>query len=498
MMTSRFHSLPTELVVKIARALALPDLGSLLLVDTASNLSLTPLLYSSVAVKDVKFPQRYDRLSAVRTLAKSPEGTSFGRDLTSLIRKFYLDLVVIFDHERNILPILLAAAIPRMNNVHHFSCDLGECFTPAICVGILQAAASSLRTLRVANIHNIKYRKRVTPLDSLPTPPAHFSRLHLVDLPHFLSPDNIRLFAGLLQFAADQLHVLTLSVNTWRPQYKLSSLFLIPSFPNLHTLDIGLALLIIPELPAMPRVRSLRVRPTDSRLAPTAGSPVPPGSIPASAFPALERIACAFDVFPLFLGEHAIRPISIIELDNASYQHNLTDRWNVPIVPSWDRVQGALRDLRRASNTPLTSLSIGIHRIDFGDLPKVVPYVEDLEYLLVMLGMEPSGIGMLASLGEHMIARMPRLHTLLFSDGRLKLEAIRTRGTIVFTQKEYSQAEPDASGFSFAQQREWQRDVLHEFGRHSRVLRRVAFTTEFQWVKTDEGWEAVEEECNRW
>ncbi|KAI0644563.1 hypothetical protein C8Q79DRAFT_972495 [Trametes meyenii] len=493
-----FSSLPVELITKITRSLSLPDLASLLLVDTASNLSLTPLLYSSVRVKEVNFPQRYDRLSAIRTLSKRPEDTSFGRDLAPLVRTFSLDLVVIFDHERNTLPVLLAVAIPRMKNIQHFSCDLGECFTPAVCMGILQTATSSLRTLRVANIYNIKYRKKVTPLSSLPVAPPNFSGLHLVDLPHFLSQDNIRLFAGLLQFAADQLQVLTLSVNTWRPQYKLSSLFLVQSFPNLHTLDIGLALLIIPELPAMPRVHFLRVRPTESRLMPAAGSPVPPGSILASAFPALKHVACAFDVFSLFLGEHAARPISVVELDDTSYQRNLTDRWNVPSVPLWDRVQQILRDLRRASNAPLTSLSLGVHRLDFADLPKIVPYVEDLEYLLIMFEAEPSGVNTLASLGENMIARMPRLHTLLFSDGRLKLEAIRRRGMLTLTQGEYTYAEPDDSGFSFARRREWQRELLREFGQHSQVLHRVAFTTEFQWVRVDGEWQVMKEECNRW
>ncbi len=64
---------------------------------------------------------------------------------------------------------------------------------------------------------------------------------------------------------------------------------------------------------------------------------------------------------------------------------------------------------------------------------------------------------------------MPRLHTFLLSDCALKTMS-------------------DEGPFEFAHDEDYQRRVLAVYDQHSSSLRRVAFTTEFEWEKKEDGW----------
>lgn len=72
------------------------------------------------------------------------------------------------------------------------------------------------------------------------------------------------------------------------------------------------------------------------------------------------------------------------------------------------------------------------------------------------------------ALGEAIIARLPRLHTLLLSDVAYKYGG-------------------QNHAFHFARDLALQRRWLAEFARHSSRLRHVAFTTEFEWEKGADG-----------
>lgn len=64
---------------------------------------------------------------------------------------------------------------------------------------------------------------------------------------------------------------------------------------------------------------------------------------------------------------------------------------------------------------------------------------------------------------------MPRLHTLLLSDAR---------------------ALYDTGLFPFAHDEDYQRDALAVYDEYSSSLRRVAFTSHFEWEKRVDGWHA--------
>ncbi len=64
---------------------------------------------------------------------------------------------------------------------------------------------------------------------------------------------------------------------------------------------------------------------------------------------------------------------------------------------------------------------------------------------------------------------MPRLHTFLLSDGLARSFA-------------------HGCPFEFYDDEDYQRAALDNYDQHSSSLRRVAFTTEFEWEKREDGW----------
>ncbi len=73
----------------------------------------------------------------------------------------------------------------------------------------------------------------------------------------------------------------------------------------------------------------------------------------------------------------------------------------------------------------------------------------------------------IATFGETLFAHAPRLHTFLLSDAPMK-----------------------ADDFSMTFPRKRQLDWLEEWDEHPNALKKVAFTTDFVWTKTEEGWQA--------
>ena len=69
-----------------------------------------------------------------------------------------------------------------------------------------------------------------------------------------------------------------------------------------------------------------------------------------------------------------------------------------------------------------------------------------------------------------MLPQMPRLHTFLLSDGPAK--------TVY----------PGGGPFYYAHDEDYQRRALAAYDEQSSSLRRVAFTSEFEWEKRADGW----------
>ena len=72
-----------------------------------------------------------------------------------------------------------------------------------------------------------------------------------------------------------------------------------------------------------------------------------------------------------------------------------------------------------------------------------------------------------------MLPHMPRLHTFLLSDGPAK--TIWSVGGA-------------AGPFYYAHDEDYQRRALAAYDEQSSSLRRVAFTSEFEWEKREDGW----------
>lgn len=71
-----------------------------------------------------------------------------------------------------------------------------------------------------------------------------------------------------------------------------------------------------------------------------------------------------------------------------------------------------------------------------------------------------------------MLARMPKLHTFLLSDAALKREH-------------------PAYHFNLASAQTRQREIVHQWAEIAGSLRRIAFTTEMEWVRCGREWVPV-------
>lgn len=73
---------------------------------------------------------------------------------------------------------------------------------------------------------------------------------------------------------------------------------------------------------------------------------------------------------------------------------------------------------------------------------------------------------------SRMLSRMPKLHSFLLSDAPLKREH-------------------HAYNFNLARAQTRQREVVHEWAKFAGSLRRIAFTTEMEWVRCGREWVPV-------
>ncbi|KAI9069779.1 hypothetical protein FKP32DRAFT_1586620 [Trametes sanguinea] len=438
------------------------DLPEFALVDKLCNEICTPLLYRNVRLL---YPRTV--VSCLKTLATDPARLSFGRDLAALVHHF-----IISDYWRMSLgptdvdppdyEELLLGSLRLMSNVRTVSCmeslrGLGILepllSTPHQAVESVEMRIGTIAT----SVLSEELRGRLQQPDPLLPKLSNFN-IHIggsqTSKDIFLIRDFIASHAETIR----QLAMLSLSTTL----FKAVIPGLLSSLPGLQHLEVNVDQLYEPGFGRMSSVKSLTIRDFNLGNALTRQP-----RLPDTHWPTLEELVCSPWMVHAFLDEFVEprRPISTLRMDFVTYDRDYGDLV-LDFCPMW-------RDIFRAvgatcySAVPLKHLCFQALSSHLQRFNKLLPYLEKLESLIVALTENPTPSDVLA-LGETFIAHLPHLHTLLFSDAFYKI--FRRNGA-----------------FRFARDLGMQRKCLDEYSTYSAVLRRVAFTTEFEWEKGDDG-----------
>ncbi|TFK87639.1 hypothetical protein K466DRAFT_103006 [Polyporus arcularius HHB13444] len=460
-------ALPIELLRLICGAADRHDFDSIALSSRTLNEIITPALYSSINLHSP-----YTIYAFARTLA-SP--VAMKRDLASLVEHLsirdpdaWAGMSAFPTKHLSVVGRRLADAVPRMRRLRSITCQIGISHTLQIFTTLVSCPLRYLRAIDIKLYYPFLSRAmrqadsedpslavavrglKALRLDWSGTPPASY-----VSCMCSLLIDNHRT----LQSLAIPHHAGVLK-SVWRS---------IPSFPALEELEISPDVLSEPAFQDTSTIRRFSVPEwyTFDDI-----------EIPTPALPNLQDVTCFSRQLETFLPEHTghRRPISTVTLNHVTYEHtrsgghyaverrHLAHLWNSDIGP-------ALRALR-FSGASLLRLSIAVVELSVEALSDLAPLLKELEYLLIVLQDEPLGEendDENMSSWAQVFSYMPRLHTFLLSDCALKTMS-------------------DGGPFEFAHDEDYQRRVLAVYDQHSSSLRRVAFTTEFEWDKKEDGW----------
>ncbi|OSC96848.1 hypothetical protein PYCCODRAFT_1399756 [Trametes coccinea BRFM310] len=452
--------LPGDLLSMLCSFLEHSDLPSFALVDKLHNEICTPILY-----RTVRLLYRSAVESCLRTLAADPETLSFGRDLAALVQDFFLS-----EHWRadggsgpaNIQDTreLLLASLERMTNVRTVRCK-----EPLTGLGILGPLLATphpnlksldmrMCILETPDLTLTELEERLSDAD-LPLPQL---TAFTVRIDHLPTPEVTSFLHHLIASRADAIdHLGLVTANSNFVGAVIPSLALLPV---LQHLEVATSQLVVPGFGHMTTVKSLTVRDLVSHF-----SHLP--NIPDIHWPMLESLACPLRIVPFLLPGHtsARRPISTLRLNFVSYEQDYGDA-SIDYSPRWTDILAAIRCVGRSA-VPLKHLHLQAQPDHLKRFAQMLPYIPKLETLVVALTESPTQSSLMA-LGKAFIARLPYLHTLLFSD---------------VLRKFYRRN----AAFLFARDLDMQRRCLAEYSRHSSALRRVAFTTELEWEKGNDG-----------
>ncbi|RPD55383.1 hypothetical protein L226DRAFT_615629 [Lentinus tigrinus ALCF2SS1-7] len=456
-------SLPVELLHAICEDAERSGLYSIALCDKTFNSIATPILYSTI---DVQF--LYGIYACVRTLAAPPSKTSMNRDLAS-----YVEVISLYDpnervengskktRPRQLIRDRLDIAVPRMRRLRSFTCRVefdqtNQTFTTLVngTLPLIDSVDISVEPWELEDTEG-------APL-SVAVPSFKKLKLRWTDWAPRLPTWYKVLICSVLSASRYTLqslslgrHAFTAFQAAWRS---------IPSFPALRELEAEVQLLSEPAFQDTTSIRQYAVLDMIyTQLTPT-------------VLPNLEEVTCAPYELKWFLPERAEhqRPIKVITLDRARYERTLDGGsytiWDM--ADEWhDTISRSLRALE-FSGARLVRLSVVVSRLRVRDLLDLSPLLNELEYLLMMLEYAPGegyeGGDTIFAMTE-VLDRMPRLHTFLISDGMPK--------TCL-----------GGSPFYFAHDEAYQRRALANYDEYSSSLRRVAFTSEFEWEKRQDGW----------
>ncbi|KAI0758666.1 hypothetical protein C8Q74DRAFT_1299236 [Fomes fomentarius] len=469
MPTTSIYQLPLELLCHIGQAAHPSDLHALVLVCATWNDIFTPLLYARIHLD-----RRFAIYRCLETLASSPDELVFNRNLASTVRSLsihdptsnmttsFTNLNSLFTQsQRQVLATNLTHALPTMTRLRRFRCVLNIGRRLAILTLLRSGTLPHLQHLELDMGPDLQYTTTgpppPPPLLSPPPSPAIGLESLKVDLKGMpIDPSYARLLNALLRLHYTTLRSLVLDYRAgWAKETEFAKTVFdgIPSFPLLDQLCAPIHVFECAVFRDTSRIRHyiLTSRARDEH-------------VPSNVLPNLEILECFPDKLPEFLPRGAPvekrRPIHTIKLHHITYAHN-----------SWTTIGPCLQSVR-FSRVPLQRLSVYLDKLRVGCLEcELLPLVPSLEYLFIMFDKPPSMKGhQRNSLLRFApaLSKLPRLHTFLLSD-------LVSRHV-------------NDHDFPFTHDEALQLSVLREFDEHcSSSLRRVAFTTAFEWEKRADG-----------
>ncbi|KAI0761513.1 hypothetical protein BD413DRAFT_590063 [Trametes elegans] len=265
----------------------------------------------------------------------------------------------------------------------------------------------------------------------------------------------------LLASSSSVIHTLTVTTRDPADAQSIIPLPLLSRLPVLKHLEIEASMLLVRDFGCGSALRSLAVN--EHILTTTGDAP----ALPSDSWPLLEELACSPELITSFLPEQdePRRPIHTLRLCNVTYERN-GGQHSMYYTPPWKGIVWAVEHTVYSA-VPFKHLTFQVDGMSVTVLRELLPYLRTLETLVIVDMSSPDPDEVLA-LGEGFVAHLPRLHTLLLSDVSFKVCG-------------------QNCAFRFARDLALQRGWLAEFARRSPVLRRVAFTTEFEWEKGADG-----------
>ncbi|TFK87647.1 hypothetical protein K466DRAFT_662851 [Polyporus arcularius HHB13444] len=456
-------TLPVELLTFISSLVRKADLAALASTSRRLNLIATPYLYADLDL----FTYR-SALACLMTLASSPATLAWpGRDLADYVQSLRLrptcvqyNPVMLDDFEQ--LGRLLSVSVPRMVNLRELDCGpRGLKSVSQVLRALLTSPHPRLESIQLCFLPDSRSSaSEATSLD-LATHMCDLPRLQTITL-FALSRLSLQDFVSLrilLNKSASQLRRLTVVTSTAMDFFELFDERQNSSLPLLEHLEIRDRDLDNPSCTAMTHIRSLAIRDDFD-------TPEEFETLPSTAYPALEELLCSHSQVPRFLfpDSASLRPIHTIGLDYTKYERNGGE--TTEAIPRWEHIHFAFEHFR-FSAVPIRHLRFYVNRLLIDELQAAMSECPFLESLTMVVWHEPKRAALFA-LGERVFARLPRLHTFLLGD---------------VVKKQYDHRDH----FWFARDVDMQRALLVEFERHTSALGRVAFTTEFEWEKGDNG-----------
>ncbi|KAL7282835.1 hypothetical protein ACG7TL_002248 [Trametes sanguinea] len=436
------------------------DLPSFALVDKLCNEMCTPILY-----RTVRLLYRRAASSCLRTLAADPGTLSFGRDLAALVRDFFLaehwsaETNSIYgdppDFQKH-----LVASLERMTNVRTLRC---KAYLRGLGVlsHLLTTPRPNLTAVELWAINSYPYDEGLEKLEGRRAGAEVLPQLTEIVL-HVSGAPTPAAMSLLHSFIASHANAIVhLGVVSPVIEFVKALIPSLASFPALQHLEVTTDEIFTPGFGHMSPVKSLIVRNYNPSNMPR--SP----KIPDTHWPMLESLACPLQLVRCFLPpqRRAGRPISTLRLDFVAYEQDYGDA-TINYAPDWPYIYGPISYVSHSA-VPLKHLHLQVHSGHLQGFVKMLLYLPKLESLVVALAESPRESDLMG-LGRGFIARLPHLHTLLLSD---------------VLRKFYRRN----AAFGFARDLDMQRRCLAEYSRHSSALRRVAFTTELEWEKGNDG-----------